>query len=129
MLIELDFNSEKPIYEQLYEAIILAMASGELSPNESLPSVRSLGEEIGINLHTVNKAYNLLKEEGYIQMDRRKGALVSPLPIQPSPKTEAELDEAFALLAAKAKLMGHDEAYVLNRITHYYNQRGGAKHE
>ena len=89
MLIELDFNSEKPIYEQLYEAIILAMANGELAPNESLPSVRSLGEEIGINLHTVNKAYNLLKEEGYIQMDRRKGALVSSLPIQASPKTEA----------------------------------------
>ena len=129
MLIELDFNSEKPIYEQLYEAIILAMANGELAPNESLPSVRSLGEEIGINLHTVNKAYNLLKEEGYIQMDRRKGALVSPLPIQSSPKTEAELEDALALLTAKAKLMGHDETYLLSRLSHYYKQSGGVQHD
>ena len=129
MLIELDFNSEKPIYEQLYEAIILAMANGELAPYESLPSVRSLGVEIGINLHTVNKAYNLLKEEGYIQMDRRKGALVSSLPIQASPKTEAELEDAFALLTAKAKLMGHNEAYLLNRLSHYYKQTGGVQND
>lgn len=129
MLIELDFNSQKPIYEQLYEAIILAMARGELSPNDSLPSVRSLGEEIGINLHTVNKAYNLLKEEGYIQMDRRKGALVSSYPISPSLKIEDELKEAFKLLIAKAQLMGHDETYMLNQVKHYYKQIGGTKYE
>lgn len=127
MLIELDFNSQKPIYEQLYEAIILAMARGELAPLDSLPSVRNLGEEIGINLHTVNKAYNLLKEEGYIQMDRRKGAIVSPYPISPSSKTETELEEAFKLLIAKAKLMGHDESYLLDHIKHYYRQIGGTK--
>lgn len=129
MLIELDFNSQKPIYEQLYEAIILAMARGELSPGDSLPSVRNLGEEIGINLHTVNKAYNLLKEEGYIQMDRRKGAIVSPSPISPSSKTEDELKEAFKLLISKAKLMGHDETYMLNQVKYYFNQIGGTKHE
>ena len=128
MLIELDFSSEKPIYEQLYEAIILAMANGELAPHESLPSVRSLGEEIGINLHTVNKAYNLLKEEGYIQIDRRKGAIVNTLPVPRNPKTETQLEEDFALLTAKAKLMGHDETYLINRLKHYYHT-GGMSHE
>ena len=104
--------------------IILAMANGELAPNESLPSVRSLGEEIGINLHTVNKAYNLLKDEGYIQIDRRKGALVSTLPIPRTAKSDAQLDVDFALLVSKAKLMGHDETYLINRIKHFYNAGG-----
>lgn len=110
MRIELDFSSEKPIYEQLYEAIIKGMASGEIKAEESLPSVRTLAEEIGINLHTVNKAYNLLKEEGYLSMDRRKGALVNPLPITSSSVHHHLLNDALSLLTAKAHLMGMDEA-------------------
>lgn len=110
MRIELDFSSEKPIYEQLYEAIIKAMATGEIKAQESLPSVRALAEEIGINLHTVNKAYNLLKEEGYLTMDRRKGALVNPLPIARSSAHQSILNDKLSILTAKAHLMGMDEA-------------------
>ena len=109
MRIELDFSSEKPIYEQLYEAIIKAMASGEIKAQDSLPSVRALAEEIGINLHTVNKAYNLLKEEGYLTMDRRKGAIVNALPIPSSSAHHALLNDELSLLTAKAHLMGIDE--------------------
>lgn len=119
MRIELDFSSEKPIYEQLYEAIIKAMATGELKPNESLPSVRALGEEIGINLHTVNKAYNLLKDEGYITMDRRKGAIVNNLPIVSSSVHQTTLKEALSVLTAKAHLMGMDEAE-FSKLCHEY---------
>lgn len=109
MRIELDFSSEKPIYEQLYEAIIRAMATGELVPNESLPSVRALAEEIGINLHTVNKAYNLLKDESYITIDRRKGAIVNRLPIASSSSHQNALNDALGILTAKAHLMGVNE--------------------
>lgn len=109
MRIELDFSSEKPIYEQLYEAIIKAMATGELVANESLPSVRALAEEIGINLHTVNKAYNLLKDENYITIDRRKGGIVSEFPICSSSTNQAALNEALGVLTAKAHLMGMNE--------------------
>ena len=109
MRIALDFSSDKPIYEQLYEAIIKAMATSELTTHESLPSVRALAEEIGINLHTVNKTYNLLKDENYITIDRRKGAIVNPLPIKTSPTHLAALDEALGVLTAKAHLMGMDE--------------------
>ena len=109
MRIDLDFSSDKPIYEQLYEAIIKAMATGELTAQESLPSVRALAEEIGINLHTVNKTYNLLKDENYITIDRRKGAIVNSLPITTSTTHQASLDEALGVLTAKAHLMGIDE--------------------
>ena len=81
MILNLDFNSDVPIYAQIKEQIIKSIATGDLKLNESLPSVRNMAEEIGVNLHTVNKAYNLLKDEGYINIDRRKGAVVNTLPL------------------------------------------------
>ncbi|MFF2911277.1 GntR family transcriptional regulator [Paenibacillus sp. NPDC057934] len=78
MFIELDLQSETPIYAQLVDQIIEGIASGELKPGDPLPSVRRLAEELGINLHTVNKSYNLLKQEGFLQVHRKKGVIVQP---------------------------------------------------
>ncbi len=77
MYLKIDFESEKPIYTQLMEQIVEGIALGHLKQGEPLPSVRQMAEDIGINLHTVNKAYSLLKAEGYIKLDRRKGAVVN----------------------------------------------------
>ncbi|ECV7489956.1 GntR family transcriptional regulator, partial [Salmonella enterica subsp. enterica serovar Muenchen] len=56
MIIQLDLQSDVPIYTQLVHQIIEGIASGRLQPGEPLPSVRSLASDIGVNLHTVNKA-------------------------------------------------------------------------
>ena len=77
MLLKIDFESDTPIYVQLKNQIIEGMAKGELKPGDSLPSVRQLAEDIGINMHTVNKAYALLKDDGFVSLDRRRGAVVS----------------------------------------------------
>ncbi len=77
MLITVDFVSETPIYIQIYEQIVMAISTGDLIPGESLPSVRRLSQEIGVNIHTVNKTYAILRDEGYINMTRRSGAEVS----------------------------------------------------
>ncbi|GAB5616776.1 GntR family transcriptional regulator [Faecalimonas canis] len=77
MLIEIDFNSDEAIYLQLRNRIIMGIATAEIQEGDSLPSVRQLAENIGINMHTVNKAYSVLKQEGFIQLDRRKGAVIS----------------------------------------------------
>lgn len=77
MILKIDFDSEIPIYMQIKNQIIQGIAKGEIDKGEELPSVRALAEDIGINMHTVNKAYNILKDEGYIKIDRRKGAIVS----------------------------------------------------
>ena len=77
MIIKIDFESETPIYEQLRRQIIEGMAKGQLKNGEELPSVRQLAEDIGVNLHTVNKTYKILKDEGYLVIDRRKGTRVS----------------------------------------------------
>lgn len=76
MFIELDFNSNEAIYMQLRNQIILAIAQDKIKNGESLPSVRQLADDIGVNMHTVNKAYALLRNDGYLKLDRRKGAVV-----------------------------------------------------
>ena len=57
MFLEIDFGSDMPIYEQIRRAIIKALAKNELDFGQALPSVRQLAGDIGVNLHTVNKAY------------------------------------------------------------------------
>ena len=124
MIIELDFSSDKPIYTQLYEAIILAMASGEIVSGEPLPSVRNLATEIGINLHTVNKAYSQLKDEGYIIMDRRKGAIIGDIPIKDDSNNKSTLETDLNLILSKAKLLGYEEKYLTNIINEFYRKVG-----
>lgn len=76
MVISINEASEVPIYQQIRNQIVLGISDGRLKPGELLPTVRALAGEIGINSMTVNKAYALLKQEGYIYTDRRNGAHV-----------------------------------------------------
>ena len=76
MYIEIDFESSEAIYEQLCNQIILGIAKNVIREGESLPSVRAMAEQVGVNMHTVNKAYNVLKEDGFLSVDRRRGAVV-----------------------------------------------------
>lgn len=77
MIISIDFGSSEAIYMQLRNQIIIGIAQEQIKEGDSLPSVRQLADELGVNMHTVNKAYSLLKEDGYLTLDRRKGAVVS----------------------------------------------------
>lgn len=77
MWITVDFDSTEALYIQLCNQIVEAIAVSKLQEGESLPSVRQMAEYIGINMHTVNKAYAILRQEGYITLDKRKGAVVS----------------------------------------------------
>lgn len=105
MIIRLEMDSEKPIYQQLVEQIIEGIASGEILPGESLPSVRAMAADIGINLHTVNKAYQQLKQKGIIQINRRKGVLVNPDGIQKADAAFLEMLETdLRPIAAEAML-------------------------
>lgn len=76
MVIEIDFNSEEAIYIQLTNQIIMGIATSRLREGDALPSVRQLADTIGINMHTVNKAYSLLRQEGFVSIDRRRGAVI-----------------------------------------------------
>ena len=77
MMIEIDFSSDEAIYIQLTNQIIMGLATSRLQEGDTLPSVRQLADTVGINMHTVNKAYSLLRQEGFVTIDRRRGAVIS----------------------------------------------------
>ena len=76
-MIKIDFQSDEALYIQLRNQIILGIATSTLREGDVLPSVRQLAEDIGINMHTGNKAYSVLRQEGFVTIDRRRGAIVS----------------------------------------------------
>lgn len=106
MFLAIDFSSEIPIYEQIRREIIKALAQSDLDFGQSLPSVRQLGSDIGVNLHTVNKAYKLLEEDGIITMDRRYGSRIVDETLEINTKQEEKISEELEFITALAKVKG-----------------------
>ena len=110
MIISLELDSDTPLYEQLHNQIVIGIAAGRLAPGERLPAVRQLADDLGINMMTVNKAYALLKQQGYIVIDRRHGAQVNPQFDAPGVLPPA-LEKQLTFIIAQAKLHGIDPAH------------------
>ncbi len=104
MILSIDFNSDEAFYIQLRNQIIIGIATGRIREGDSLPSVRQLADNISINMHTVNKAYSVLKQEGFVKLDRRKGAIIS-LDVDKQRGLE-ELKEEIAVAMAKGICKG-----------------------
>ena len=125
MIMTLDFASEVPIYQQIRDTFVLAIAEGTLMNGERLPTVRALAQEAGVNAMTVNKAYQLLKQEGYIITDRRNGAKVH---------CEGRLNEAawqqmqatIRLLVAEARLGGVTRQELAAEVDQQYRRLAAA---
>lgn len=124
MIVEIDFNSDEAIYIQLKNQIIIGIATAQIENGEQLPSVRQLAEHIGINMHTVNKAYTVLKQEGFIQLDRRKGAVIA-LNSDKDVAKERIADNMYIILAeAICRNIGRDEIHQLvDRIFDTYEKK------
>ena len=88
----LDLDSETPIYQQIRDRVVEAIADGHLAAGAALPSTRQLAVDLAINFHTVNKAYDLLRREGIIRVNRKSGAIVHPGVKQPITDAEAAAD-------------------------------------
>lgn len=121
MIIELDMNSSTPIYVQLRNQIVMGIGRGELKLGESLPTVRQLAQDIGVNTMTVNKAYQILKTEGYIKIDRRHGAIVSDN-IDMDIVFREKLENEFELLLAEAAINGMDKNDFLSMCNEIYSK-------
>lgn len=107
MLFQLDFSCETPIYKQVRDQIVLGIADGKLQSGERLPTVRALANETGVNVMTINKAYQVLKQEGYITADRRGGSVIAAGNTLGDTNASSEKTlEELRLPAATAKLAG-----------------------
>lgn len=122
MLMRLDFGSETPIYQQIRNQIVLGIADGRLSPGERLPTIRALAEDSGVNMMTVSKAYQLLKQEGYIRTDRRSGATVCAREGVCGPDTSTV--EALRLHLSELRLAGLSREEALALCARLYDEEG-----
>ena len=105
MILKLNFESEIPIYVQLRNQIVMAIAHGDLTQGEKLPTIRNLAEDLGINNMTVNKAYAMLKQEGFISIDRRHGAKVNTI-LTPDFEFKEKLEDDLTLVISEAEIRG-----------------------
>lgn len=123
MIIEIDFNSDEAIYMQLRNQIILGIATSQYREGDALPSVRQLADMVGINMHTVNKAYTVLKQDGFVKVDRRRGAVIA-VDIDKMRAMEMMHRQLKVLLAqASCKNISREEIHEL--IDEIYDEYGG----
>ena len=122
MLIEIDFKCYEALYLQLRNQIIMGIATMELREGDSLPSVRQLAESIGINMHTVNKAYTVLKQEGFVKVDRRRGAVIA-IDLDKIKALE-ELKKDLLVALAKSSCKGISRQEVHDLIDELYSEYG-----
>ena len=123
MFIEIDFNSDQAIYMQLRDQIIMGIATSRFQEGDMLPSVRQLADTIGINMHTVNKAYTVLKQEGYVKVDRRRGVMVAVDIDRMRAIEEIREDLLVTLAKASCKNISGEEVHAL--IDEIYEEYGG----
>lgn len=102
MLVRIDPSASEPIYAQLAAQIRSAVARGDVAPGERLPAARDLAESLQVNLHTVLRAYQDLRDEGLIELRRGRGAVVSAS----AARDIAALAGAIADVAATARRLG-----------------------
>ena len=126
MYIEIDFNSDEALYLQLRNQIIIGIATSQYQEGDTLPSVRQLADTIGINMHTVNKAYSVLKQEGFVKVDRRKGAVISVDIDKLQAIEEPKKDLQVVLAKSRCKKVSKQEVHALiDEIYQNYEDNGG----
>ena len=120
MIIKIDFNSDEAIYMQITNQIIMGIAKRQICDGDQLPSIRNMADEIGINMHTVNKAYTVLRQAGDVKLDRRRGAVVSA----DVDKIEAieEIRRELSVTLAKAGCMHISKEEIHELVDEIYNK-------
>ena len=131
MIIELDPTSDVPIYQQLRDRVVEAIATGALPEGSPLPSTRALATDFGINFHTVNKAYDLLRQQRLVRINRKSGAVVArdgdsgP----PAPEFVPEWTTRATTLLAEATAHGLSNADVIDICRTVLDKFGGQRSE
>ena len=119
MILNFDFHSDVPIFMQIRNQIVIGIAEGKLKPGEQLPTIRALADESGINMMTVSKAYQILKQEGYIIADRRSGARVA---LKDDKAVNEKTMQQLRLAISELRLSGMKEEEILSLVSGIYQE-------
>lgn len=128
MILKIDTAGNVPIYRQIRNQIIYGAATGRLKTGERLPTVRQLAGDIGVNPMTVSKAYELLKSEGVIVMDRRRGAQIKEFHAEENP-LDKNFDDALKALISEYRIKGASKEKLTERTLSIIDSIYGQKEE
>ncbi len=106
LTITIDRDREEPVYAQVAHQVRQLIASGSLVPGMTLPSVRRLAGDLGVNLNTIARAYKLLEEEGFLTIRGRSGAKVSAPAEEVEPSIHIKLVEQMRTIIARFRQAG-----------------------
>lgn len=120
MFIKIDFKSKIPIYLQLRNQIVQGIATGELVKGETLPPVRQLAQDLGVNMHTISKSYKLLQRENYVSIYKRKGVQVNSFEELKNNDFVETLSEKIQPLLADAHCRGISKKNIIEIIENIY---------
>jgi GntR family transcriptional regulator len=116
--LRIDLASAQPVYEQIVSGLRTLLVSGTFGPGEQIPTVRQLAVDLGVHHNTVAEAYRVLAEEGWLDLRRRRGAIVLD---RRDPKATPEAKQDFGKrldeLIAKAIANGVPRSAVAGRMT------------
>ncbi len=128
----LEMNSEIPLYQQIRDQVVIAMAEGHLAQGDPLPTTRQLAIDFGINFHTVNKAYDVLRREGFVSLTRKQGTFVRQAP-EENVAAIADWQNRLRTLLAEALARGLPPDEILGRcqvaLDSFTPARTGANNE
>ncbi|KRM89049.1 GntR family transcriptional regulator [Liquorilactobacillus vini] len=123
MLLTVDLQSSIPIYQQIRNQIVAQVAAGLVRPGEKLPTIRALANQLQVNLHTVNKAYQQLAQEGFIDLLGRRGAII----VQPSTKNLQQTKKSFQQAVTEAVAQGVSCSALQQLVIQTYQQLKAGK--
>lgn len=116
MILQIEPESEIPIYQQITNQIIEGIACGSIQPGDSLPSVRAFAADLGINMHTVNKSYHQLEKKGIIRIVPKSGAVISS-PLDFNESSLDRLKNEYQLLIAESLVVGMSNDQIQELVT------------
>ena len=131
MLLSIEPDGPVPIYQQIRDRIVEAIATGEAPVGSGLPATRQLAVDLGINFHTVNKGYDLLRQEGLLRIGRKAGAVVQRDATSGPPRPGWEADWAGRLrtVLAEATAQGLPQEEIIRHCQEIVTAFTSATHE
>lgn len=116
LTITIDRGLDNPVYEQVADQVRQLVASGALDPGTSLPSVRRLASDLGVNLNTVARAYRVLEGEGFLAIRDRAGVTVAAPAKEVNPSARAKLLDQMRTTLARLRQAGMATDELINVV-------------
>jgi DNA-binding transcriptional regulator YhcF (GntR family) len=105
--LRIDPASTVPVYRQVVDNVRSLLVEGALQPGDSLPTVRELGLELGVHFNTIAEAYRLLAAEGWLDLRRRRGAVVTERAVpREQPEAAGQFSRSLRQLIAQVRSEG-----------------------